>query len=371
MLWYALAQLFSTFLELMRVVRLSTDEKDLEILILRQQLDVMVRKNAQVIRPSRSERWSLAVLAAALKRRGRLTTSQLRNAIRIVKPETVINWHRQLVRRKWTQTPVHRGGRPPGNQELTDLIVRFANENERWGYGKVAGELQKLGHVVSQSTVRNILKAHHILPAPVRFGSIGWRRFMKHYKDQVLACDFFTVETIRLQTLYVFFFIELRTRRVQLAGVTEHPDGAWVAQQARNALWLLDEGNTDLRCLIRDNDKTYTSAFDTLFESEGISVIRTPFQAPNANAHAERWVRTARNECLDHILIWSDAHLLRVLREFVDYYNSRRPHQGLAQQSPVARTPPDLAGPVAHRQVLGGIINDYYRASNKLATQST
>ena len=225
MLWYLLAQLFSTLLELIRLARLSTDEKDLEILILHQQLDVMVRKNTQVIRPSRQEKWSLAVLAAALKKRGRVTTGQLGNVIRIVKPETVINWHRQLVRRKWTQTPVHRGGRPPVDHELVDLIVRLAKENDRWGYGKISGELQKLHYLVSVSTVRNVLKAHNILPAPVRFGSIGWRCFMKHYKDQLLACDFFTVETIRLQTLYVFFFIELRTRRVHLAGVTDHPTG--------------------------------------------------------------------------------------------------------------------------------------------------
>ena len=195
---------------------------------------------------------------------------------------------------------------------------------------------------------------------------------MKHYKEQLLACDFFTVETIRMQTLYVFFFIELGTRRVYIAGITEHPDGAWVTQQARNTLWLLDEreSDTELRCLIRDNDKKFTLSFDAVFESEGIKILRTPYQAPNANSYAERWVRSVREESLDHILILNETHLRRVLDEFTNYYNTRRPHQGLDQQSPVARTPPEDTGPVTYRQVLGGIIHDYYRAPNNLATQS-
>ena len=171
-----------------------------------------------------------------------------------------VGWHRELVRRKWAQTPATRGGRPPISQELTDLIVQFAEENTRWGYGKIAGELQKLGCEVSISTVRNVLKAHDILPAPVRFGSMGWKTLMTHYKDQLLACDFFTVETIRMKILYVFFFVELRTRRAYLAGVTANSDGAWVAQQARNTVWLLDGREKELRCLIRNNDGKYTSS---------------------------------------------------------------------------------------------------------------
>ena len=160
--------------------------------------------------------------------------------------------------------------------------------------------------------------------------------------------------------------LELGTRRVHLAGVTEHPDGAWVAQQARNTVWLLDEreADTELRCLIRDNDKKFTLSFDAVFESEGMKILRTPYQAPNANSIAERWVKSARNECLDHILIWNEAHLRRTLNEFADYYNHARPHQSLDQQSPVPRTPPDTEGDVTCRQVLGGIINDYYRVPN-------
>ncbi|MCP4081361.1 MAG: transposase [Planctomycetaceae bacterium] len=222
---------------------------------------------------------------------------------------------------------------------------------------------------VSESTVRNMLKAHDILPAPVRFGSIGWRTLMRHYKHQLLACDFFTVETLRLQTLYVFFFIELGTRRVHLAGVTGNPAGVWITQQARNMIWTLNERGavTDLRCLIRDNDGKYASSFDAVFESEGMKILRTPYQAPNANSFAERWVLTARSECLDYILIWNEEHLRRTLNEFTAYYNSRRPHQSLGQQSPVPRTPPETKGIVTCRQVLGGIINDYYRTTTAQA----
>ena len=239
----------------------------------------MERKNHQVIKPSRGEKWSLAVLAVALKERSCLTTSQLASVIRIFKPETVIGWHREIARRKWAQTPVNRGGRPPISKELRELIVQLAEENTRWGYGKIAGELQKLGYDVSVSTVRNVLKAHDFLHAPVHFGLIGWRKLLGLYKDQLLACDFFTVETIRMQTLYVLFFIELGTRRVHLAGITEHPDGAWVAQQARNTVCLLDERETEpeWRCLIRDRDQKFTRSFDAVFEAEGIRILCTPY----------------------------------------------------------------------------------------------
>jgi hypothetical protein len=257
------------------------------------------------------------------------------------------------------------------------LILRLARENPRWGYGKIEGELLKLGFQASRTTIRNVLKCHDIAPAPVRNGSIGWRHLMTHYKEQLLACDFFTVETIGLHTLYVLFFIELGTRRVHLAGVTANPNQIWVTQQARQLVWQLDDWQSPCRFLIHDNDDKFSAAFDTIFEegifaegifaegifrSEGVRVIPTPYQAPNANAYAERWVRTAREECLDHILILNEAHLRRVLREFVhDYYNVARPHQGIGQQIPIPRRQPQNSGTVQRRKVLGGIINDYYR----------
>jgi putative transposase len=189
--------------------------------------------------------------------------------------------------------------------------------------------------------------------------------------EQLIACDFFTVETLTLKTLYVLFFIELGSRKVHLAGVTANPNEIWVAQQARQVMWELGERNPPCRFLIRDRDKKYIEAFDTVLRSEGIKVIRTPVRAPNANAYAERWVRTVREECLDHLLVLNQAHLRRVLKAYVEYYNEARPHQGIGQRIPVAPEQSPCTGAVEHRKVLGGIIiiiiNDYYRVSGNTA----
>jgi transposase InsO family protein len=184
---------------------------------------------------------------------------------------------------------------------------------------------------------------------------------MRHYREQLLACDFFNIETIWLKTLTVFFFIDIGSRQVYLAGITDHPNCLWITQQARNQVWTIQEQANEYYGLIRDNDKKYPKAFDTVFESEGINIIRIPYQAPNANAFAERFVRTVREEILDKILILNEAHLHRVLTEFLDYYNTRRPHQGLEQQSPIERAEPLTEGLIQRRKVLGGIINDYFR----------
>jgi transposase InsO family protein len=301
-----------------------------------------------------------------LKQGTQRPANQLRDLIRLFQPETVLRWHRQLIRRKWTYDQHHKGGRPPLDHELEALVVRLAQENDRWGYGKIEGELLKLGHKVSQTTIRNILDRHGIVPAPVRNGSLGWRKLMTHYKQQLLACDFFTVETLWLQTLYVLFYIKVGTRRVYLAGITAHPDGFWVAQQARQYVWTLEQKDLKPRFLIHDNDRKFTKAHDTVFRSEHIHIISTPFQAPNANSFAERWVRTAREECLNHLLIFNENHLRRVLQTFIDYYNTTRPHQGIQQQSPVPRPQPTSTGPVQRTMILG-FISDYYCGSDQTA----
>jgi putative transposase len=323
--WFILAQLFSTLTSMVRLGRASGQEKDLEILILRHQLDILERKKKQLIRPNRTEKVILAILVSRLKKATMRPASQLRDVVRIFQPETVLRWHRELVRHKWTFKRKSKGGRPRISRELGALSVRLARENGRWGYGKIEGELLKLGFTVSISTVRNVLDRHGILPAPVRHGSLGWRHLMRHYKQQY----FFTVEAIWLKTLYALFFDELGTRRVHLAGVTAHPDGRWVARQARQIVWALEDDEVNVRFLIHDNDSKFTATFDTVFQSEGLHVIHTPFQAPNANALAERWVRTPREECLDHILILNQSHLRGILSTFIDYYNGARPHQGL------------------------------------------
>jgi transposase InsO family protein len=188
-----------------------------------------------------------------------------------------------------------------------------------------------------------------------------WRQFLAQHRDVVLACDFFTVEKVFLQTLYALFFLEIETRWVHFAGCTARPTTAWVTQHARNFAWTLHEGGQPVRYLIQDRDAKFPSAVDTVFAAEGVAVVRTPCRAPNANAYAEGWIRSARAECLDHLLITGEAHLRRVLTEYVAFYNHARPHQGLGQRCPVAIPPPERDQTVRRRDRLGGLLRDYYR----------
>ena len=247
--------------------------------------------------------------------------------------------------------------------------------------GKIQGELKKLGYSISRSSVRNVLKRRHIPTSPQRKkqGS-SWRSFLGHYANHMIACDFFTVETIRLRTLYILFFIELGTRRVHFAGCTALRPSSyaseWVTQQARNLMWELGDVESPMRFLIHDRDTKFTLSFNTVFVSESIEIIRTPYRTPKANAFAERWVRTVREECLDQLLILSEGHLHRVLDVFVEYYNHRRAHQGIGQRIPVPQVPPKTravkpsmgcAIGVGRRDVPGGIVHDYYQVDSYVA----
>jgi putative transposase len=218
----------------------------------------------------------------------------------LVRPETLLSWHRRLVTGAWTYP--HRGtGRPPLDQELQQLIVRLARENPRWGYQRIKGELLRLGLRVSATAIRTTLRRHGLNPTP-RPTTTTWRAFLCQQAAGIRACDFFTVDTIWLRRLYVLFFIELATRRVHLAGVTSNPDGAWVTQQARNLFLVTADGGQRLRFVLRDRDAKFCHGFDDVFRAEGAEVVVTPVQAPNANAYAERWIRTVRAECLDWLL---------------------------------------------------------------------
>ena len=279
MVWFLVAQIFSTLISLFQIGRMAESDKDLEIMVLRYQLGIAERKLQKPVRANRAERMTLAVLAAKLKKQTKRPASQFRQLIRLVQPETVFRWHRDLVRRKWTQENKGKRGRPRIDDQQEHLIVRLAKENLRWGYYRIEGELKKLGFDVSLTTVRNVLGRNGILPAPVRYGSIGWKTMMKHYKEQLLCCDFFVVESLFLKTYYVLFFLEIGTRRVHLAGVTANPNGQWVAQQARQYIWAIEEREEAFRGLIHDNDRKLTEAFDAVFQSKQISVIHTPYRA--------------------------------------------------------------------------------------------
>ena len=223
---FALLRSFITLmLDVLATVGIATDEKDLEITLLRQQLRILARKGKAKHRLALPEKLMVVALAGKIKAKGHALHERLRACLVLVQPETLLKWHRDLVRRKWSFRQPNKGGRPRLDAELEALIVRLARENPRMGYDKIHGELLKLGYTLDPSTVRNVMRQHHLPPAPKR-GRSSWRAFLNHYRTQMLACDFFTVETVTLQTLYVLFFIELGTRRVHLAGSTAHPDSA-------------------------------------------------------------------------------------------------------------------------------------------------
>jgi putative transposase len=278
--WFILANIFSALLALIRVSFSSDHEKDLEILILRQQLIILERKRNRSVEPDRADKMILSILAARLKHMSDQPVARLHAVIRIFQPETVLRWHREFVRLKWTYQRKNKGRRPLINQELESLILRLAKENPRWGYGKIEGELIKLSFKVSRTTIQKTLCRHNILPDPVRGGSIGWRHLMSHYKQQILATDLFTVETIKLQTLYVLFFIELGRRRIHISGVTSNPDAGWTTQQARQLVWATTDSDLELRFLIHDNDTKFSDKFDTVFRSEGLHIHSHPLPGP-------------------------------------------------------------------------------------------
>jgi putative transposase len=246
--------------------------------------------------------------------------------------------------------------------EVRAAVLRLARENPRWGHRRISGELAKLGLRVSPTTIRRLLARARVGPAP-RDSGPGWREVLRTQAASIVACDFFTVDSVLLRRYNVFFFIAHANRRAWLAGCSTNPTGAWVTQQARNlGLDLADQG---MRVLIRDRDSKYSGTFDEVLRSGGMRIVKTPVRAPQANAIAERFVRTVRAECLDWLLIVNRRHLERVLRVFIDHYNTQRPHRALELQPPVPAEPPPTPTmeEIRRRDRLGGLIHEYYRAA--------
>jgi putative transposase len=335
----------------------SREFKELEIVVLRHELAVLRR---QVVRPRLDER-DRVFLAAASRLLSRASRSSF-----FICPDTLLGWHRQLVRQRWTYAG-RAPGRPAVSEEIRALVLRLARENPRWGYQRIVGKLAGVGQRVSATTVAKILRQAGMSPAGAR-AQLSWHEFLRAHAASIIACDLFTVETLWLGRLYVLFFIELRTRRVHLAGCSANPDGLWTSQQARQLAWSLAERPTPIRFLIHDRDSKFSHGFDEVFKSEGVEIIRTPFRAPNANAFAERWVGTIRRECLDWLLIASRRQLEHVLRVYVEHYNTHRPHRALGLRPPtpghrlhlVGSNPP---GQIQRRGRLGGLIHEYAQAA--------
>ena len=303
-------------------------------------------------------------LAAQAKRLGRRV---LRDLHTLVTPDTLLRWHRQLIARKYDGRSRRGPGRPRVMDEIRRLIVRMATENRDWGYTRIRGALDNLGHQVARGTVANVLKAHGLEPAPERRTRTTWREFLAAHWDVLAAADFFTVEvwTSRGLTRFtVLVLIELATRRVEVAGISATPDGQWVTQLMRNATDAEDGFLRNIRVLIHDRDPLFRPAVRDTLPPAGVTPVRLPARSPNLNAYAERFVRTIKESCLERMVLIGEGSLRRAVREFVVHYHHERNHQGLGNRLilPLSTAPPPR-GRVQCRQRVGGMLNYYHRSA--------
>ena len=345
--------LYRFLASLARLTVRSGRSKDLEIIVLRHQLAVLRR---QIDRPelTDTDRSLLAAIAAALARPSR--------AGWLVTPDTLLRWHRRRIARHWTQ-PQRPPGRPSTAAELRRLALRLAAENPTWGYRRIQGELRGLGHPIAASTVWQILNNAGIDPAPTR-SEVTWSQLLR--SQAAVACDFATIDTVTLRRFYLLLCIDIGTRTVYFAGITHHPTGVWTTQAARNLLLRHADGLSGTRALVRDCASQFIDAFDEIFRTEGMKILPTPVRTPVANAFAERWVGTLRRELLDRTIIWNRRQLNKLVVDYIDHYNTHRPHRSLDQRPPVATDAADQ--PDRHLQAVktarcGGLINEYRNAA--------
>jgi putative transposase len=347
----------------LRLLPVSDRDKDIEILALRHQLLVLQR---QVGKPAFTDT-DRAILAGLLHH---LPMDKLRQLLLLVRPDTIMRWHRDLLKRHHAAACVpKRRGRPPTVRSIRALVLRLARENSSWGYRRIHGELAALGVKVAASTVWEILKEHGIPPAPER-QSTTWADFLRSQADTLLACDFFETRTLTGTRLYVFAVIEHSTRHIRILGTTAHPTTQWVVQLGRNLVMDLEDARSKARFMIRDRDSKFTGAFDALLADAGLKIVTTGIQMPRMNSIMERWIQTCRRELLDRTLIWNQSHLLHALHEFETFYNEHRPHRTLDQAAPLRPRPEPInaLGQMRHLEVrrrdrLGGTLHEYQHAA--------
>jgi putative transposase len=284
----------------------------------------------------------------------------LRQIATIVTPDTILAWHRKLIATKWTY-PRKRVGRPGVMKEIRGLIVKMAEENPSWGYARIQGALRHLDHRVARSTIAKTLKDHGIKPSPER--PMSWRAFVRSHAHMIAAADFFTTEVWTAGGLvrhYTLFVIDVATRRVHIAGTTTNPTSAWMEQIARNLTDCEAGFLNGKRFLIIDRDVIFSSRFKSTLEGEGIGILLTAYQAPNMNAHAERFVRSIKSECLNQMIFLGRESLVRAIAEYATHYHDERSHQGIGNVM-ISGRKGQGKGIVEIRERLGGLLKYYYR----------
>jgi putative transposase len=312
------------------------------------------------IRLSDGERKALAVIGQKLSKQA------LQEVAQIIKPDTILGWHRKLVAQKFDgSTQRQAAGRPKIGPDLEALIVRMAQENRSWGYDRIVGALANLGYTVSDQTVGNILKRHGLPPAPERKTTTTWKEFIRTHMDVLVATDFFTAEVWTLGglvTYYVLFFLHLGSRKIHVAGVTSHPNEAWMVQVARNVTmeeWgFLSPG----QYLIHDRDTKFCAAFQQIIDDAGVERVVLPPRSPNLNAYAERWVRSVKEECLSRLILFGEASLRHALTQYVAHFHHERNHQGKNNRLlfPGVSQGRKCQGPLRCRERLGGLLKYYH-----------
>jgi putative transposase len=313
------------------------------------------------IRLTNAERKTLAEIGK------KLSQQALEEVATIVKPDTILAWHRKLVAQKFDGS-THRTclGRPRVDPEIEDHVLRMARENRSWGYDRIQGALKLLGYSISDQTVGNILKRHGIPPAPEREKTTTWKEFIRSHMDVLVATDFFTTEVWTWcghVTYYILFFLHVGSRRVHVAGVTPNPNESWMKQIARNETmeeWgFLKPG----QYLIHDRDGKYCPAFQDIVDNAGVKRVKLPARTPNLNSVAERWVRSVKSEALSKLILFGERSLRHALKHYIAHYHAERPHQGIGNVVlfPASQPANDREGPIQCYERLGGLLKYYQR----------